>query len=315
MPKTVYLHIGAHKTGSTSLQHALGRNEDRLSEHGFLFPKASRIHFAHRRIVFALRGKGHHAVGDAPDPGQEMDAILAEIEASGASKVVLSCEGLFGLDRKSVRFLRDRLGKFDPKIVVYIRRQDNLLLSLYNQWVKTARNQFYISFEDVLRDPRRYVDDYRRYLDRWSSAFGRDNVLVRCYEQAGDVVADFQRLVGIPCDLVDPAAPVQRNVSLTVGGLRVMRWLKPLIGNETMRKLIVRLLKKLPLRNDVASVISDDDRRRILEHFKADNDYVFRTYLNCDNLYDPQLLGMGGSDPASPHSAAMGAGAAARPLR
>jgi hypothetical protein len=315
MRRSLYLHIGAHKTGSTSIQHALGTNDDRLRQHGILFPKAARVHFAHRRIVFGLRGKGHPLVGDAPDPKQELDAIVAEVEASGAATVIVTCESMFGLDKASIRFLSEGFKDFDTKVLVYIRRQDNMLLSIYNQRVKTARNQFHVSFEDVLKNPRRYVDDYRRNLDRWSAVFGQENLTVRCYETAGDVVSDFQRLVGIPFPLIHPNTPIQRNTSVSIDGVRAMSWIKWLIRDRDMRKRIFRLLKKLPLRNDVTAIMDDDDRRRILELFKADNDYVFRTYLNSDNLYDPQLLGTAGSDSATPHSAAIGAGAAVRPLR
>lgn len=313
--KTLYLHVGAHKTGSTSLQHALGTNDDRLRQHGILFPKAARVHYAHRRLVFGLRGKGHPVVGDAPDPKQELDAILAEIEASGASKVIVTCESMFGLDKKSIRFLAEGFKNFDTKVVVYIRRQDNMLLSIYNQRVKTARNQFHVSFEDVLKDPRRYVDDYRRNLDRWAAVFGEENINARCYETAGDVVADFQRVVGIPFPLIHPNTPMQRNTSVSVDGIRAMSWIKWLIRDQQMRKRVFRLLKKLPLRNDLTAIIGDGDRRRILELFKADNDYVFRKYLNSENLYDPQLFAKGGSGSGKPHSAAIGAGATVRPLR
>ncbi|QFT83272.1 hypothetical protein FIU89_21805 (plasmid) [Roseovarius sp. THAF27] len=44
--KTLYLHIGLHKTGSTSLQSALFENLDLLKARGYLLPEAGRRHRA-----------------------------------------------------------------------------------------------------------------------------------------------------------------------------------------------------------------------------------------------------------------------------
>lgn len=298
MRQYLYLHVGAHKTGSTSLQYALGKNADRLRQSGFLFPSASRIHYAHRRLAFGLRNKQDPLVGDIPDPDQEVQSIIREIEESSPCTTIVSCEGFFALDKKSIRFLSDRFRSFDTKVVLYIRRQDNMLLSIYNQKIKKRKKEFSKRFPEVLSDPKKYVDDYRGIIERWSSIFGPENVIVRCYELAGDVVADFQNVVGIPIVLVDPSTPIRRNTSVSVNGIRAFGWLKPLIRNEAHRKWVLKLLKKLPLGNDVSRLLTDSDRRRILEHFRQDNAYIFRKYLNSDNLYDPDLAAAGPGEAA-----------------
>jgi hypothetical protein len=38
MIKKIFVHIGVHKTGSTSIQQMLGRNREILIKHGFLYP-------------------------------------------------------------------------------------------------------------------------------------------------------------------------------------------------------------------------------------------------------------------------------------
>lgn len=315
MTRSLILHIGAHKTGSTSIQYALGTNGERLRQHAILFPTAARINRSHRRIVFGLRKRPDPVAGDVPDPEREVEAVLREIAEIGPAKVIVSCEAMFGLDRRSIRFIRDRFKAFDTQVIVYIRRQDNMLLSIYNQRIKTTRNQFHVSFKNVLGDPRRYVDDYRLYFDRWSAIFGKENIIARCYEQVGDVVTDFQGLVGIPFPLIDADAPIERNTSVSIDGIRAMRLLKPLLRDNRRRKRVLRLLRKLPLRNDVSSLMTDDDRRRILEMFKEDNEYVFRKYLNSDNLYDPALLDRGGRGSAMPYSAVIGDDGLVRPAR
>ncbi len=38
MINNIFIHIGVHKTGSTTIQQMLGRNREMLSKHGFLYP-------------------------------------------------------------------------------------------------------------------------------------------------------------------------------------------------------------------------------------------------------------------------------------
>lgn len=49
--KTLYLHIGLHKTGSTSLQSALFENLDILKARGYLLPEAGRNPRAEEKII------------------------------------------------------------------------------------------------------------------------------------------------------------------------------------------------------------------------------------------------------------------------
>ncbi len=40
--KTVYLHIGTHRTGSTSIQRFMANAEEALAEQGIIYPKTGR---------------------------------------------------------------------------------------------------------------------------------------------------------------------------------------------------------------------------------------------------------------------------------
>ena len=86
--RTLYIHIGAHKAGSTSLQLALAENAEKLRA-------AEACYIAHGRFADA-----HHFVYYAAlDPAQEKSAavfgrISAEIEESSARNFFISAEGL-----------------------------------------------------------------------------------------------------------------------------------------------------------------------------------------------------------------------------
>ena len=54
--KTVIIHMGLAKTGSTSIQQFLASNQARLAEQGVLFPVLNREEKAHRRQIGMPRG-------------------------------------------------------------------------------------------------------------------------------------------------------------------------------------------------------------------------------------------------------------------
>ena len=45
--KTIFLHVGTHKTGTTSIQHFLARNRYELQERGFSYPDIHMLEDAH----------------------------------------------------------------------------------------------------------------------------------------------------------------------------------------------------------------------------------------------------------------------------
>lgn len=295
--KTIYFHIGAHKTGTTSVQRALSDNAERLRERGFLFPSPGPGYYAHHRLMYGLRRRRDQKTGDIPDPQSEITRIRTEASADSGSAVIISSEGLFSLDHRSIRYLYDQFDGFERRVIAYVRRQDNMIVSTYNQRIKSHKNRFNRDFSRLLENPRAMVSDidYRGHLDRWSSVFGRDHVVVRCYEAAQDVVADFQTMVGIPIPLSSPDQPVRLNPSLGPVAIRLIRWAKSKTDNKSRLKMLRKVLKLFPARGSMEGIMSVAERRRILELFRSDNEYVFATYMNSPNLYDPSVIASDGA--------------------
>ena len=61
--KTVYLHIGTHRTGSTSIQRFLANVEEALAKRGVIYPKTGRPdtdwsnRYGHHLLHWSLVGK------------------------------------------------------------------------------------------------------------------------------------------------------------------------------------------------------------------------------------------------------------------
>ncbi len=260
---TVFIHIGAPKTATSTLQAVLAGSERKLLKAGVLYPRSCRSGHAHHVLVCDLI-EAHHGnampdvwYGEFPR-GQAWQALADEIAEHGdaVQSVVVSSELFFGQSRNLREFLEDmqaRLAGHEVKIVAYLRRQDQLYSSFYNQDVKGARQwpgtayQFYATHQIFQRD-------YLALMKAWGAVFGEDNILLRPFEPGqwhdGDIVRDFCATTGLP---VLAAGGVERNESLGPNQLYIKQCLNR-IGfdkalNTDMVQLVLKLCPEQPARN------------------------------------------------------------------
>lgn len=222
------LHIGTEKTGSTSIQNVMAALREQLPLHGFAYPRSpgSRNHtrlalFAgdeKRTKAMARREKrihGDDSVGDwLPDQlATEIEALPADVHT-----VVFSNEHCHSrlTDAESVERLKALLDAFFDRyrVVVYLRRQDELAVSRYSTMLRTGgftREVLPMHLTTML------YFQYDALLDRWGQVFGRDNLVPRLFGREhfveGDLMRDFFAVCGLP-PLAIPEDSATRNPSL-----------------------------------------------------------------------------------------------------
>lgn len=142
------LHVGLHKTGTTYVQRQLLANRNRLAKAGVLVPLAglddrSAADQARMGGFAGHLGMARH-VRDGTAP--VWSDLRAEIAASGAGRVVISCENLTfpqNADReKRITALADRLretGFGQVSLVASVRRPDAWVEALWRENVVQAR--------------------------------------------------------------------------------------------------------------------------------------------------------------------------------
>ena len=233
----LYLHIGTEKTGTSSVQNFFSANRELLSRRGILYPEApgpknhsgltvAAQHISNGgslRILFNLHSE--------KEVEQYRRKLVAGLESEYASRpfttVVMSNEHCSSrlLDDAEVAWLQNALAPHFEKIrvVVYLRRQDDFLLSTYSTSVKSgATYKLDIPPQHILEN--RY--DYWTLLSRWARVFGRENIICRKFERSalknGDVVDDILSVTGIePSDRFD--RPEDANESLDAETLEYLR--------------------------------------------------------------------------------------------
>lgn len=301
MPKTIFVHIGAHKTGTTSLQRFFRDHSDKLGDLGYFYPQSASYSFAQHRLAFALKGMRDPSVGDIPIFDTEIDELLQEIEQSPHSRVIISSEELFSVNAGAVDSLREALNGYSVFILAVLRRPDELFASLYNQLAKDPNSPFRMHYSKLLDKPGSLAADMRfeNVLGRWARCFGQEALKIRCYEDDPDSVALVCSAIGIDRSEL-PALQIRMNRSLSVRATEMIRLGKHAgLGEEKLRVLFEigeKHFRRLP---GAESLLTPKERLCLLRKMDSETENVFATYLKRENPYASSRFSAGDFPPQS----------------
>ena len=203
----VVLHVGLHKTGSTSIQSWLRDHEELLCQYGIWFPRGWLQLNNHFELPLAFmrldRMTNARRRSDEWRSAEWRAGLVRQVRSAlvrhPAETTVLSAENLSWL-RYDDEFepLRELVG--DAEIVMFIRNPDDLLASLHRHFHKNG-------FEGVSDDPDAYnyvkpdswLVDFDSRIADWKRWFTRVQVLDYDLEAARDgSIAAFVRSLGLP---------------------------------------------------------------------------------------------------------------------
>src|SRR6266480_2114715 len=133
-----YIHVGPHKTGTTSIQWFLQENGAELLEHGYFVPESETKRGAHHALAEGLAGLD---VGEHRKP--LVARSIAAIAETPAQAIIISSEALEGLlgNRQNTQafFNRVRELNLEPKLILFPRNQPQWINSSYASSVKGFR--------------------------------------------------------------------------------------------------------------------------------------------------------------------------------
>jgi hypothetical protein len=188
---TLYLHIGTHRTATSSVQAFILSNWDALLARGFFHPLRVPRHFALFNAIFS----GRRTVGDvARDLGQRAGKHGHDVHS-----IILSDEDV--CMRTDLSVLAEFSEHFAVKVIFALRRQDLWLESWYLQNIKWQWNKSlsHLTLDDFMaRADEFHWAHYDRLLTHLDALFGQENVLPYVFEKAqmpnGPVAAFCDRI-------------------------------------------------------------------------------------------------------------------------
>jgi hypothetical protein len=213
--RTLYVHVGPAKTGTSAIQHALKGAQD--EDPPILYP-----------LVGLSRGGSHNhlvanLIGDQSRPDVTRvppEELLAQLRAAiGASRrdVMISSEAL-AAHQDMGRFISTLTGVFPGKVrvqwLIVCREHFARISSAYNQRVKDAWLRERETPDEFLRG-RGAAFRYQQIIRRLRETGFPVSAI--SYHPAESLVERFMQTIGLPPERMPSAE--QRNISLSAKGL------------------------------------------------------------------------------------------------
>ena len=269
-PPRLLLHIGMHKTGTTSLQRFFVRNRSILSLMGIDYPKAfdasGKKLPKHNDLFLAIShekdfGTPHPILGSS---AERVDRLARRIETKRIT--VLSAEGFSGESPAFAEAFAPLRGRFDIKVICFLRRQDDWVQTFYKQMVQSRQVLESRSFQAFREAGSTKLHlDYLQILEWWAKALGEQAIRVEIYRPETQVLPIFLDAGGLPKSLRWlPHSKTIQNRSLTSGYIERIREANaagapcplPSISDEDV------------------PYFTDEDRLGFMAAFEADNEQI-----------------------------------------
>lgn len=197
--KTIYLHIGSDKAGSTSIQSYFDNNRKEHIEKYNIYYAPGRWQQRLASIFNEHRVKGS---GDAnsnltkeeilredTEYLEEFNNFITKVKPGGS--LVLSFEGFHHLSHESIVRAKNFLNAYSNniKIIYYVRPFFSYAISAMSQTVKMGRLPF--------TNPP--IVEYKNNIERYLKVFSKDELFIRLFKReqlvGNDIVLDFISLI------------------------------------------------------------------------------------------------------------------------
>lgn len=225
----VVLHIGTHKTATTTVQDMFHANADLLAEHGLVYPQFSPLATGHHGLV--LNWPVRPKVYELPEGSMAMLAQLSEEYAGTDQTLFLSSEE-FSRDRSAAELgqIREALSGFDEiEVICVLRTQWQFLQSVYLEVSKSRLPPRPPQLVQPVIESGMFEGlwvDYNRLLDRLEDVFAPEEITLMdfdtCRRAEGGIIGHFLRHLSID---LDPASMAVVNEGASnVSPLSLASW-------------------------------------------------------------------------------------------
>ncbi len=298
--KTLYIHIGTPKTGTTSIQNFCGFFREKLKEQGVLYPIMN-YHYERKSV----NRNGHFLIGTIKENGtrnkeKEKQVFNSEMQYivdcfKDYDTILISDESIWWATSTRRKGLWKDLKKhseqhnYQIKVIVYLRRQDQFMMSRYNQKLKTDFIASTQSFDEYFADMNgrfKCVMDYRERIDNIAKSISKENVIVKRFDRNyfynGDLNQDFLHILGVKVDDSFQQLKETANTGISVQSgeiKRVLNRLKPITmaENNKLLKILNECEEVLPESN--TSLMSTDEVKNFMEQFVDSNESIVDEYI------------------------------------
>jgi hypothetical protein len=235
----ILLHIGVHKTGTTTIQDAFAQNRSLLPALGVSYPGTGQ---AHRLIASSAMNR---RLGWRPSGSPPPDPKLWQQFVKDAKKfpgiTVCSSEFFAESTEQQAQQIIDSIGKDNVHVVITLRNFAKILPSAWQQILKSGYEFGYVHwlnnvFGSDQLEPKSEVFWNRHRHDevvtRWANIVGKERITVVVVDDNDreSIYRDFELLTGLPSGTLLKNRSASLNRSLTLAEAELLRRLNVAVG-------------------------------------------------------------------------------------
>lgn len=146
MTKSLVVHLGVHKTATTTIQMILEQEQSRLARDGVYYVPLREMRASVLATLSDLSGKGARNFFKAIDEKVDRCLLLSDENLMGKSNDLLS-GSMFPFAQERLRILMEAFGSYDRHVILAVRCPSRFLPSMYCEYV---RHYPYRNFEDFI---------------------------------------------------------------------------------------------------------------------------------------------------------------------
>jgi hypothetical protein len=286
----LYLHIGSHKTGTSSIQDSFFKSQSHLHSQGIDYFQYSANHsqpmlwrFGSKRFTHPVTVNARLSREDVLRVSNEVNQQLCNfITDTHFPTKVISGEEISTLSDGDISGIKSFLNDFDVqvRIIIYIRNYYEYLSSEIQELIKWGWTlpdlKKAIARGDVVQP------NYKGRIQKFITHFGRSNVEVRVFHPdhllRGDLLADFCQAIG-SLDACEGLTRRTTNTSMSGSSVRLLSLYNEVvqerIGGSLNPGRAENLKKQIGIIEGDKFKLSDKQALELFETtIQADADYV-----------------------------------------
>ena len=296
--KSLYIHVGIPKTGTSAIQDFLLENSDILKEkHDLYYPNFEKsVDNSHHKIGVSLINNSYAEIKTHNEQLLYLDKLEEDISKSHCNNILL-CSEYFHVNDN---FINKFVEKYNIKIICYLKRQDYYIESLYRQQVQDVVYNERRTFNEYIKTVNNDHLYYYSLLNRWNAITSKTNFIIKIYDKSkfynNNLIDDFLNLLKINYqkgDLNINKNKVNHNFTPNVIKYKIL--LNRVCNNQEKQlvyylKLYSDFERKTEGIEEKSSYFNRETRINFLKQFEDDNKKVIDTYnLQLSSLFDNKI--------------------------
>lgn len=309
MARELFLHVGAPKTGTSTIQCRLEACSEYLCERSITYPVGFNGSFTYPHKGFISTGNVNplaYAMRFPTDRIQYKNFELADVleklaeHVKGKDLVILSHEDLLYASVEFLGTIKDwaeNLG-FRVRPVIYIRDQISWHISNYQQHVRQlmATDTIYQIVGKSMQGP-----DWERYTNKFATLFGRDAVIVKLHKKSKDrdSTEAFLDSLGLGVTGLPEVKSADSNVGISVESAMIVSGFSKHSNDRVKQASLLKILSDCEAGKS-RFLFPWEVQELLVSYYRQSNENLSKKYLSEEDASELNRLMLSRSTTSSP---------------